>query len=204
MPAANPMIMLVLLPAGFVAKKWYDQQRQERTLKTTATRDQLLEQSDQLADRANLSHASWQVRQAALRTLVRQQGPEAIPDLLHALADADTDVRTTARDELIMFGQPALEGLIQALHGSPTVVPQLAAEALGRIGAPESVPVLAQALTHHSAWVRSAAAEALGRINTPAAAHALENALTDEDRHVRAAGRRALQSRSQPAENTLQ
>jgi HEAT repeat protein len=204
MPAANPMIMLVLLPAGFVAKKWYDQQRQERALKTTTSRDQLLEQRDQLADRAHLNHASWQVRQAALRALVQQNGPELIPDLLRALADPDTDVRETARDELVTLGQPAMDGLIQALNGSPTVVPQLAAEALGRIGAPESVPALAEALKHHSAWVRSAAADALGLINTPAATDALKSAFAEEARQVRAADRRAVGNRSQPAENALQ
>jgi HEAT repeat protein len=65
-------------------------------------------------------------------------------------------------------------------------------EALGKLGDPQAVPALIQALGDSDSAVRAAAAEALGAIGDPQAVPALIQALGDSDCDVRRAAAEAL------------
>jgi HEAT repeat protein len=71
-------------------------------------------------------------------------------------------------------------------------VRRAAAEALGKIGDPQAVPALMEALKDRDEDVRKAVAEALGEIGDPQAVPALLETLKDEDEDVRWAATMAL------------
>lgn len=96
------------------------------------------------------------------------QGPAAIAELLQRIADPDAAVRfwavigltnTAARNE------GAVEALQTALVDSSVEVRIAAAEGLCRIDREaEALPILTDAITHESPWIRLQAANALDRV----------------------------------------
>jgi HEAT repeat protein len=133
-------------------------------------------------------HAAWlylaqrkdRVREAAMEALVAIGAP-AVPGLLRALGDAETDVRKAAAEALGKIGDAtAVPGLLHALRDAESWVRQAAAKALVQIGDATAVPGLLHVLRDAERWVREAAAKALVQIGdataVPGLLHALRNA----------------------------
>ena len=124
-------------------------------------------------------------------------GPEAaaaVPELIGALGDADTQVKINAAVALSRIGpkaEPAIRPLAQALNPKePALVRQYAAEALARIGQElePAVPELLRVLKDDpEPKVRQRAVWALGRvkdIEDSGAAKALEAVLSEKSREM--------------------
>ena len=139
------------------------------------------------------------VRYQATRTLAVFADPATTDDLLRALRTDDMWLRVMAIDALIRIGQPAADGLIEALRDENHAVRRAAAKALGKIGAADAVRGLDAALLDADADVRRFAAEALGRIGDAGMVDGLGAALRDEQRRVREAAARALYHIGEPA-----
>ena len=123
-------------------------------------------------------------------------GATALPALREALGSGSAPARALSANLLGLHGDlPATPALTAALGDadSPPDVRRAAAEALGRIGAPQA----GEALTHVMSYgtdpaLRLAAAEALGRIGDPECSPALVAGMTAADLAVRTACADAL------------
>jgi hypothetical protein len=130
-------------------------------------------------------------RMAACTHYLHEAFPEAFRN--------DTDLKRRLVEAFGAAGAPAVPALIQALGDSDWDVRRASAEALGKLGDPQAVPALIQALgmrqrrrwdsraRAHPSAVRRAAAEALVKIGTPAVP-ALIQALGDRSENVRWCG----------------
>ncbi len=115
---------------------------------------------------------------------IEAMGPDAVEPLIEALADREGTVRKFAA---IILGElkdvRAVEELGMALYDLHHEVSRVAAEALGKIGAP-AVDVLAEALHHAEAGVREHAILGLGMIQDSRVAPLLIDMLQDPERFV--------------------
>ena len=121
-------------------------------------------------------------------SILSKIGPAAVLFLVAARRGSKGKVRRHAARALWDIGSPAVPLLIQALSDLDSEVRQLAIEALGAIkpAGAEAVPLLAKALGDADVRVRGSAAEALANW-APAAAAAgplLIAALSDADSEV--------------------
>jgi len=154
---------------------------------------------------AELRSDDREFREAAAVSLGQIADGRAVPLLVASLDDPVEAVREQAAAALgrIQPAEPAVLASIEAVTASPDEGARRAAVfALGQIGNPASVPVLARQLDHaveSSFKVRRRAAEALGRIDNPAAIPALLSAFGDPDWRVNYAAQAALASLGQPA-----
>lgn len=98
----------------------------------------------------------------------------------------------TAREALVIIGEPARDRLIFILGEGHTFRRQDAAFVLGMMGDPEAVKPLCLAMHHPDPLLRMIAVEALGKIGDPAALETLRRALGDTDTHVAAAASKAV------------
>ncbi|HEY0561502.1 MAG TPA: HEAT repeat domain-containing protein [Frankiaceae bacterium] len=123
-------------------------------------------------------------------------GTAALPALREALTSGSAPARALSASLLGLHGDlPATAALTDAVRdgGAPVEVRRAAAEALGRIGAPQAGEALSRVTVLASASaLRQAAAEALGRIGDPDCAPALVAGLAAGDPGVRAACADAL------------
>jgi HEAT repeat protein/3',5'-cyclic AMP phosphodiesterase CpdA len=111
---------------------------------------------------------------------------KAIPELVKALNDEDSDVRRRAAEALGKIGSDAaIEELVKALNDEDSDVRRRAAEALGKIGSDAAIEELVKALNHENSSVRRSVANALLNIGSDAAIEALVKALNHEDFYVR-------------------
>jgi HEAT repeat protein len=100
---------------------------------------------------------------------VHIERPEALPDLIQALEDADPQVRRNAAKAVGRAGAsaaPVAPALVAALRDPEPDVAAAAATALGKIGpgAAGAAPALLEALHHPNTEVRAHAAEALSML----------------------------------------
>jgi HEAT repeat protein/beta-lactamase regulating signal transducer with metallopeptidase domain len=112
----------------------------------------------------------------------------AVPPLMTALADRDTEVRRSAAMALGSLGDPrSVEALMQALRKDTDAgVREMAAWALGELEDRRAVPALSAALREdREPGVRNKAAWALGQIEDAGAVDALGAALRDDNADVR-------------------
>ena len=119
--------------------------------------------------------------------------PEAVPDLIEALEDRSSLVRTGAAEAL--KGIPdsrAVTSLIRALRDADTSVRRAAVEGLGKIGDRAAVRPLIKILFHRDFQTRRRAVQALKAIRDPVAGPALVRALTDWDPQIRRVATEAL------------
>ena len=98
----------------------------------------------------------------------------------------------TAREALVIIGEPARDRLVYILGEGHTHRRQDAAFVLGMMGDPAAVKPLCLALHHPDPLLRMIAVEALGKIGDPAALDTLRLALGDKDSHVSAAASKAI------------
>lgn len=139
-------------------------------------------------------HADPRIRAAAVHLLGLVDTPESDAAVVAALDDTDPSVRRAAL-AAVSPGATTVARVAALLHADRDwSLRTRAAEALGRLAAPECVPPLAEALrTDRYAFVREAAALALARIGTPEALAALrEAAAHDSEPRVREAATAAL------------
>ncbi|MBN3858761.1 HEAT repeat domain-containing protein, partial [Paraburkholderia sp. Ac-20340] len=118
----------------------------------------------------------------------------AAPALLHALGDADWQVREEAATTLgKLRSHAARDALVTALADDYWQVRLRATRALGRLADPQAAAAIGALLTHSISNLRKEAALALGEIGAPASIALLQAALEDRDPEVRKAVRIALQ-----------
>ena len=98
----------------------------------------------------------------------------------------------TAREALVIIGEPARDRLVYILGEGHTHRRQDAAFVLGMMGDPAAIKPLCLALHHPDPLLRMIAVEALGKIGDPAALDTLRLALGDKDSHVSAAASKAI------------
>jgi len=116
------------------------------------------------------------------------QGPDAVTEMLRLFRDEDSAVRFWAVIGLTNAAareKPAVDALRKALNDPSVEVRIVAAEALCRIDQEQAaLPVLLDALTHESQWVRLQAANSLDRIGNKArpAIRAIRKAAEDPSR----------------------
>ena len=110
------------------------------------------------------------LRNAAVETLVAL-GATALPVLVKSLPDADGDTRKFIVDILGTIDNGDSRAALEMLLTDPDLnVATAAAESLGRLAAPESLPALVRALDCPSLWYRYAVLEAIAAIGRPVAA----------------------------------
>jgi HEAT repeat protein len=98
----------------------------------------------------------------------------------------------TAREALVIIGEPARERLVFILDEGHVHRREDAAFVLGVMGDPASVKPLCRAAHHTEPLLRLIAVEALGKIGDPAAIDTLRLAMGDSDAHVAAAASKSL------------
>ncbi len=134
----------------------------------------------ELAD--DLTSLDWSRRSDAVLALQGQEPEIAIPRLIQALKDEDSQVRLAAVDVLQTFNtEDALRGLFMALGNDEYLVCDAASDAFARIGR-RTVPYLIRALSSPQVNMRAGAVEALGKIADPAAMADLTRLLSDTER----------------------
>lgn len=110
------------------------------------------------------------LRNAAVETLVALGAP-ALPVLVESLRDADGDTRKFIVDIFGTIDNADSRAALEMLLADPDLnVATAAAESLGRLAAPESLPALVRALECPSLWFRYAVLEAIAAIGKPVAA----------------------------------
>lgn len=138
-----------------------------------------------------LRHGDPRVRRAAVRAVWKLGGPEGTPHILSILGESDPDTQVEILFGLGQTRAKAAAAPIAALAQNQTIPEKVrikAADTLGLIGAPESIPDLVELIQHkgrifttkESTELRLAAARALGAIKTPQAMAALSKLADDE------------------------
>jgi HEAT repeat protein len=138
------------------------------------------------------------VRAAVARALSRIELADAVPLLLSALEDVDAWVRYFATTSLGQHGAgDALPAVIERLHeDSAGQVRLAAAGAIGRIGGPRAVQLLAPLINVDNLDLARAAIRALGAIGDPSAWPPLREALRADDHARRLEAVHAVASRA--------
>jgi len=98
----------------------------------------------------------------------------------------------TARDALVIIGEPARDRLIYILQQGHLHRRQDAAYVLGMMGDPVAVKPLCVAMHNPDPLLRMIIVEALGKIGDPSASDTLRRALGDPDRAVAQAASKAV------------
>jgi HEAT repeat protein len=131
-----------------------------------------------------------------VKLLGKTESEAAVPGLLKALEDSDSDVlRRSAAYALGDLGsETAIAGLLKALEDSDSDVRWSAAEALGNLGSEAAIAGLLKALEDSNWNVRESAAEALGNLGSEAAIAGLLKALEHSASDVRESAADALGS----------
>jgi HEAT repeat protein len=143
-----------------------------------------------------LDHYDPAVRVAAARVIARLKITDAGDALIKAINDSQADVRYAAmralgaiRDERAAAALTEQFAFYKKGEGAWSAL-----DALGRIGAPASVPLFKERLQDKDPYIRRAAIEGLGRAGDTASIEALEPIVsTDESAMVRLATAFALQ-----------
>jgi HEAT repeat protein len=102
----------------------------------------------------------------------------------------------TARDALVIIGEPARDRLIYIVQQGHLHRRQDAAYVLGMMGDPVAVKPLCVAMHNPDTLLRMIIVEALGKIGDPSAADTLRRALGDPDKAVAEAARKAFKKLS--------
>lgn len=111
-----------------------------------------------------LADPDTDVRACAVVALAHLTPPTAIDPLVARLSDSSAYVSRLTADALSLFGQPAVDPLIEALETGDTAQRAGAARALRTLESPQAIPALYRALDDRSAVVTHYAKEALDQM----------------------------------------
>jgi HEAT repeat protein len=160
---------------------------------------------DQLAGSAGLREVAAlfgdleDVEFEQLRAICVRLGPAATDALLAALGVEDeTRARRRASDLIAAYGRAAVSRLAPLVGSGTWYVQRNAADLLGRIAAPDAVPLLQPLLRGADARVTRAAVRALAAIDDPAAARAVHTVLRASTGELRKAVVSALVAEQDP------
>ena len=121
-----------------------------------------------------LLSTDWAVRMYATKALAKLKWVDATETLVLLLQDTVKAVRDEAVLALEAIGEPAVAPLLNTLHHKEWMIRLRAAEALGKLGAPQAVgPLVDRLLQDPDTAVRQDAAKALGEIGHVGAVDAL-------------------------------
>jgi HEAT repeat protein len=146
---------------------------------------------------AALADASPRVIQAALGSVRQGAGPAAVHRIESLLLECEgADIREAAAAALGQLGDPdSADALMKALSDPAENVRWFAIEGLGKLGATQAVPRIAEMLAaDESRIVRAVAAATLGDLGQPAAIPPLRAALQDPQQRVRENAAAALEA----------
>lgn len=116
----------------------------------------------ELIDALRDPHSFAGVRRGAAQALGCMEDERAIPPLVAALEDLDNSVREVSIEALVRLASLAMPELLQALRHPHELIRLGAVRVLGRIGDPEALPGLKQAVAdRRSLAVRAAAVQSL-------------------------------------------
>jgi HEAT repeat protein len=104
------------------------------------------------------------VRQCAAQALYQRPVPSAVPVLISALDVQDSLLARLAANALVAIGEPAVPELIGVMENGKGKSRLEAARALAKIGDPDAIPALFDALGEDSAWMDYWANEGLERM----------------------------------------
>ena len=150
--------------------------------------------------RRTIDHSDARVRRETVLALSKVGGDEAVPLLAKGLNDRETPLRTAAALGLGLTKLPVAVGpLLNRLpqESDPEVETEIV-RALGRVGDPRAVPVLAERASGGGFFsrvpsaIRVEAVRALGEIGGDAAHAVLQRLLRDRNPEVREAALKAL------------
>jgi HEAT repeat protein len=125
------------------------------------------------------------VRSSAAMALQHVDEARAVKSLIGVLCEANWFRRWYATEALVRIGKNAVPALVAALEDPDSNVRRHAARALGKIGEARAVKPLAAALRDGHEEVRREAAQALREIGDVVAVTSLIEALRDREAHVR-------------------
>lgn len=164
------------------------------------------------AIRTNATSAKRSCTNAAysfyLHNAVSQAGSDAVPVLLDALKDRNTEVRIKAMEILAKVATPdSLSILAKAMYDAEPLIRKYAIEGIGKVKmvSRHTLDGVVSALTDEDFEVRAEAAMALGKlgVNSTNVLDALNEALKDRDENVRLQAYEALKELGSPEALTL-
>ncbi len=129
---------------------------------------------DTTALMGEVDESSW----TAIREIVTLVGVASVESLRHVvMVETDTTASSRAADLIVGFGAPAVSRLAPLIDDARWFVQRSAARLLGRVAAPEAVPLLLPLVKRSDVRVARDAVAALGAIDDPAAARAIHTVL---------------------------
>jgi len=139
-----------------------------------------------------LKDEKWKIRWYASEILGEIGDEEAVEDLIVAMADENSGVRSKSMLALVEIDEPSVDPLINSLSNENWQIRRQAAEALGLIGIKKAVNPLIETLNDENPWVKKSAAESLGNIGDKRAVNPLKNMLKEDNSEVHEAVTDAL------------
>lgn len=130
-----------------------------------------------------LHHENWLVRYEAVKNLRGKDPADALPVLLEAVHDSESEIRIAAIEGLTQFSDDskAINALLLALADNEPLVIDAASDALRSIGKP-AVLGLTEMLRSGNVQTRAAAIETLGAISDPIAVREIVPFINDTER----------------------
>ena len=126
------------------------------------------------------------------------QEPDAIDPLIGALSDTKANVRYASSNALGMFGEKALEPLLQHYAKADVTQKSRLLSALGAIGTPKALQSILPEIQSDEKTIRVSAISALGNFFDAQVIEILIATLKDDDAHVRASAVMALSESPDP------
>jgi hypothetical protein len=164
--------------------------RAVRALRESLTPVALADALLQSEDDELLNEDDEQLIMALLEGHRADDAEELIQFLVSSLADERTIVADRAGELLLRLAPAGTDAVVTVLRTGPAAAE--AAYVLGRIGDPQTVDALVEALGHNDATVRAESAAALAELQDPVAVKPLLTATYDADHRVRIQARLAL------------
>lgn len=154
--------------------------------------------SNGLAEAAALAGELDASALAHLSAVVQAIGPASVEGLRRVFVDGPGSAHEPVAALIVTLGAEAVTRLAPLVSAPAPETRRMAARMLGRIGAPEGVPLLQPLLRGHDAGVAREAVRALSLIDDPSAARAVQTVLRAAQGPVRDAVVSALVSERDP------
>jgi len=146
-----------------------------------------------------LVRAAKYKKDAAIQADARRALTGSLDTIIQRLDTKNLAQLSTAREALVIIGEPARDRLLFILREGHLHRRQDAAYVLGMMGDPVAVEPLCVALHNPDGLLRLIVVEALGKIGDPAAKKTLERALADPELRIGKAARKSLDRIERPA-----